>query len=160
MSAVRDRVVVQTGPLEAGALLAGFCAGRADVGAVVSVCGRVRDRSDGIGVQTLSIEAYRGYTEPVIAELVAETVARFAVLDVQVAHRYGPMTPGETIVFVAVAAVHRREAFQACDYLMDQLKTRAPFWKREDGPQGHRWIEARDRDHADAARWTQTKDRP
>ena len=89
-----------------------------------------------------------------MAQLEAETRARFSVIDVLVAHRWGYLAVGEPIVFVAVAAEHRRAAFEAADFLMDQLKTRAPFWKKETGPDGQRWIEARSQDHADAARWT------
>ena len=102
----------------------------------------------------LSLDAYPGYTEKIMAALEVETRARFAVIDVLVAHRWGDLAVGEPIVFVAVAAEHRRVAFEAADFLMDQLKTRAPFWKKETGLGGERWIEARTQDHADAARWT------
>ncbi len=107
----------------------------------------------------LSLDAYPGYTDDVMAALEAETRARFAVIDLLAVHRWGAVQVGQPIVFVAVAAEHRRDAFQAADFLMDQLKTRAPFWKKEDGPDGARWIEARSQDHADAARWT-TGDAP
>lgn len=140
--------------LDPGALLADFCRGRTGVGAVVSFTGLTRASTDGAAVTTLSLDAYPGYTDAVMAELEAETQARFPVLDVLVAHRWGDLAVGEPIVFVAVAAEHRRAAFEACDFLMDQLKTRAPFWKKETGPDGDRWIEARPQDHADAARWT------
>ena len=140
--------------IDPGALLAGFCLDRSDVGAVVSFTGLTRGRTDGASVSRLSLDAWPGYTETVMAELEAETRARFAVIDVLVAHRWGDLAAGEPIVFVAVAAEHRRAAFEAADFLMDQLKTRAPFWKKETGPDGERWIEARAQDHADAARWT------
>lgn len=140
--------------IDPGALLAGFCRDRSDVGAVVSFTGLTRGRTDGAEVARLSLDAWPGYTETVMAELEAETRARFAVIDVLVAHRWGDLAAGEPIVFVAVAAEHRRAAFEAADFLMDQLKTRAPFWKKETGPDGERWIEARAQDHADAARWT------
>jgi len=140
--------------IDPGALLAGFCRDRSDVGAVVSFTGLTRGRTDGTEVARLSLDAWPGYTETVMAELEAETRARFAVIDVLVAHRWGDLAAGEPIVFVAVAAEHRRAAFEAADFLMDQLKTRAPFWKKETGPDGERWIEARAQDHADAARWT------
>lgn len=145
---------VQTEAIDPGALLAGFCRGRTDVGGVVSFTGLTRGATDGAVVSRLSLEAYPGYTEKVVAELEAETRARFQVIDVLVAHRWGDLEVGSPIVFVAVAAEHRRDAFQAADFLMDQLKTRAPFWKKETGPDGTRWIEARSGDHADAARWT------
>ena len=139
--------------IDPGALLDAFRRGRTDAGAVVSFTGLTRDHTAGAAVTRLSLDAYPGYTEKIMAELEAETRARFRVLDVLVAHRWGELEVGEPIVFVAVAAEHRRAAFEAADYLMDQLKTRAPFWKHETGPAGSRWIEATDRDHADAARW-------
>ncbi|MBJ7484651.1 molybdenum cofactor biosynthesis protein MoaE [Brevundimonas sp.] len=144
---------VQNEAIDPGALLAGFCRGRTDVGGVVSFTGLTRGATDGAAVSRLSLEAYPGYTEKVVAELEAETRARFQVIDVLVAHRWGDLEVGQAIVFVAVAAEHRRDAFQAADFLMDQLKTRAPFWKKETGPDGTRWIEARAQDHADTARW-------
>jgi len=140
--------------IDPGVLLADFCRGREDVGAVVSFTGLTRGQTDGAAVSRLSLDAYAGYTDKVMADLETETRARFDVLDVLVAHRWGDLTVGEPIVFVAVAAEHRRAAFEAADFLMDQLKTRAPFWKKETGPDGERWIEARPQDHADAARWT------
>lgn len=140
--------------IDPGALLDGFCRDRRDVGGVVSFTGLTRGRTDGAEVARLSLDAYPGYTEKVMAGLEAETRARFAVIDLLVAHRWGDLAVGEPIVFVAVAASHRRVAFEAADFLMDQLKTRAPFWKKETGPDGERWIEARAQDHADAARWT------
>ena len=140
--------------LDPGALLNAFSAGRADTGAVVSFTGLTRGRTDGASVSRLSLDAYPGYTEKVMAALEDETRARFAVHDVFVAHRWGALEVSEPIVFVAVAAEHRRVAFEAADFLMDQLKTRAPFWKKETGPGGERWIEARPQDHDDAARWT------
>ncbi len=146
-------VRVQTAPIDPGALLATFGEGRRTSGAVVSFTGLVRDMTDGKAVTGLVIDAYPGFTDRTIEELVAETRDRFAVEDVLVVHRHGSVGVAEPIVFVAVAATHRRPAFQACDHLMDLLKTRAPFWKREDGPDGPRWIEARSSDHADAARW-------
>lgn len=141
-------------PIDPGALLAGFCEGRADVGAVVSFTGLTRAATDGAVVSRLSLDAYPGYTDAVMAALEVETRDRFPVLDVLVVHRWGVLEVGQPIVFVAVAAEHRRDAFQAADFLMDQLKIRAPFWKKEDGLDGARWIEARAQDHADAARWT------
>lgn len=140
--------------IDPGALLNAFNAGRAATGAVVAFTGLTRGETDGAPVTRLEIDAYPRYTRKVMAELEAETRLRFVVQDVLVAHRWGRMEIGEAIVFVAVAAEHRRVAFQAADFLMDQLKTRAPFWKKETGPDGERWIEARPQDHDDAARWT------
>ena len=140
--------------IDPGALLGAFCKDRRDTGAVVSFTGLTRGRTDGADVVGLSLDAYPGYTEKVMAALEAETRERFDVQDVLVAHRWGVLEVGEPIVFVAVAAEHRRLAFEAADFLMDQLKTRAPFWKKETGPNGERWVEARPQDHDDAARWT------
>lgn len=140
--------------IDPGALLAEFCRGREDVGGIVSFTGLTRGATDGAAVSRLSLDAWPGYTDAVMAALEAETRGRFPLIDVLVAHRWGELAVGEPIVFVAVAAEHRRAAFEACDFLMDQLKTRAPFWKKETGPAGERWIEARPQDHADAARWT------
>jgi molybdopterin synthase catalytic subunit len=140
-------------PIDPAALLAEFCRDRTDVGAVVSFTGLTRAATAGQSVTRLTLDAYPGWTEKVMAELEAETRARFAVIDVLAVHRWGALDVGQPIVFVAVAAEHRRAAFQAADFLMDQLKTRAPFWKKEGGPDGSRWIEARPDDHADAARW-------
>ena len=147
-------VSLEADALDPGALLAGFCNGRSDVGAVVSFTGLTRGQAGGSAVSQLNLDAWPGYTEAVMAQVEAETRARFSVIDVLVAHRWGDLAVGEPIVFVAVAAEHRRAAFEAADFLMDQLKTRAPFWKKETGPDGQRWIEARPQDHADAARWT------
>lgn len=149
-------VRLQTAPIDPAALLAGFCRDRTEVGAVVSFTGLCRAATEGRAVQTLSLDAWPGFTERVMAELEAETRARFDLIDLIAVHRWGEVAVGETIVFVAAAAVHRRDAFQAADFLMDQTKTRAPLWKREEGPDGRRWIEARATDHADAARWETT----
>lgn len=139
--------------IDPGALLNAFCRDRQDTGAVVSFTGLTRGWTDGATVTRLSLDAYPGYTEKVMAVLEAETRAKFPVQDVLAVHRWGELGVGEPIIFVAVAAEHRRVAFEAADFLMDQLKTRAPFWKKEDGPEGERWIEARGQDHEDAARW-------
>ena len=146
-------VRVQTEPFDAGALLTGFSQGRARTGGIVSFTGLTREATAGAAVTTLELDAYPGFTEPAIAAMEAEARARFAVQDVLVVHRYGPIAPGEAIVFVATAAEHRRAAFEAADFLMDWLKTRAPFWKKETGPDGERWIEPRPSDYDDVERW-------
>ncbi len=137
-------------PIDAGALLNAFLAGRADTGGVVSFTGLVR--ADG-GVQALELEAYEGFTEPAIARIIADAIARFALDDAALVHRTGRVEPGQTVVFVAVAAKHRRAAFEAADYLMDYLKSRAPFWKKSHETDGGRWIEPTPRDRQDVARW-------
>jgi molybdopterin synthase catalytic subunit len=146
-------VTVQTEPFDPGALLSAFSAGRTQSGGIVSFTGLARATTDGAAVQTLELDAYPGFTEPAIAAMEAEARQRFAVQDLLIVHRYGPIAPGEAIVFVAAAAEHRRSAFEAADFLMDYLKTRAPFWKKETGPDGERWIEPRPSDYDDVKRW-------
>jgi len=147
-------VRVQAEPFDAGALLSAFSADRKQAGGIVSFTGLAREATDGSTVATLELDAYPGFTEPAIAAMEAEARARFPVQDLLVVHRYGPIQPGEAIVFVAAAAEHRRAAFEAADFLMDYLKTRAPFWKKETGPDGERWIEPRPSDYDDVKRWS------
>ncbi|CAN5150162.1 molybdenum cofactor biosynthesis protein MoaE [soil metagenome] len=139
--------------IDPAALLAEFSRGRLETGAVASFTGLTRDRTGKALVTRLTLQAYPGFTEIVMAEIETEARARFAVQDVLAVHRWGEIGVGEPIIFVAVAAAHRRAAFDAVDFLMDQFKTRAPFWKKEDGPDGSRWIEPRESDHIDLARW-------
>jgi molybdopterin synthase catalytic subunit len=138
-------------PFDPGALLSGFCQGRAEVGAVASFTGLAR--AEGGAARLLELEAYPGFTETEIGKIAEQARQRFALADLLILHRVGQIAPGEPIVFVATASGHRREAFEACDFLMDYLKSRAPFWKKEHGPDGVRWIEPRAQDHADIARW-------
>ncbi len=144
-------VVLQDAPFEAGALLTAFSAGRTETGAVASFTGLAR--AEGGGTSILELEAYPGLTDAEIARIAAGAVERFGLQDWLVVHRTGRIAPGEAIVFVATAARHRREAFEACDYLMDYLKSRAPFWKKSHGPDGARWIEPTERDRTDVERW-------
>ncbi len=139
-------------PIDPAALLASFLAGRTDTGGVVSFTGLVR--ADG-GVEALELEAYEGFTEPAIEAIRAEALTRFALDDALIVHRIGRMAPGEAVVFVATAARHRRAAFEAADFLMDYLKSRAPFWKKSHEADGARWIEPTPQDAADLARWTE-----
>lgn len=147
-------VRVQIEPFDAGALLTAFSAGRLQSGGIVSFTGLAREATDGATVATLELDAYPGFTEPAIAAMEVEARQRFPVQDLLIVHRYGPIRPGEAIVFVAAAAEHRRAAFEAADFLMDYLKTRAPFWKKESGPDGERWIEPRASDYDDVKRWS------
>jgi molybdopterin synthase catalytic subunit len=144
-------VRLQTEPFDPGALLTCFCQGREETGAVVSFTGLAR--ASGGAVKRLELEAYPGFTDVEIARIAQAAHGRFAFQDVLIVHRIGLIAPGEAIVFVAVAAAHRRAAFEAADYLMDYLKSRAPFWKKEHGPDGARWIEPTLQDLADAERW-------
>jgi molybdopterin synthase catalytic subunit len=138
-------------PFAPGELLAGFCRGRAEVGGIASFTGIARAEEGATSI--LELEAYPGFTESEIRRIAEEARTRFGIVDYLIRHRIGRIAPGEAIVFVAAAGRHRREAFEACDYLMDYLKSRAPFWKKEHGPAGERWIEPRPEDHADIARW-------
>ena len=130
----------------------GVSVGRAggEVGAVVSFTGLCRGEA---GLDALELEVYPGFTETEIAREAQATTVRFGVGALEIVHRVGRVAPGEAIVFVAAAARHRRAAFQAVDQLMDYLKSRAPFWKKEIGASGERWIEPRAQDYEDAARW-------
>lgn len=144
---------VQTEPFDACAELARLTEAAGDCGAIVSFVGRVRGNSGSEAVDELELQHYPGFTEAGVEAIAAEARDRFAIEAIRIIHRYGRLAPGDTIVFVGAAARHRRDAFQAVDYLMDRLKTEAPFWKKESGPAGNRWIEPRDSDHADAQRW-------
>ena len=138
-------------PFEPGSLLTGFSQGRTETGAIASFTGLARAGAG--STTTLTLEAYPGFTERAIQAIADQARTRFALQDLLILHRIGDIAPGEAIVFVATAAPHRRAAFEACDFLMDYLKSRAPFWKKETGPDCPRWIEPRDQDHADIARW-------
>jgi molybdopterin synthase catalytic subunit len=144
-------VRLTTERFDPGALLAEFSRGRDETGAVVTFTGIAR-AADG-AVERLELEAYPGFTDAEIARMAEAAMVRFGLQDVLIVHRWGEIAPGEAIVFVATAAGHRRAAFEAADHLMDYLKSRAPFWKKEQGPDGARWIEPTDQDHTDAKRW-------
>jgi len=138
-------------PFDPGGLLTEFCRDRKEVGAVATFTGLARAEEG--STTLLELEAYPGFTEARIEEIVGRARVRFKLDDVAILHRVGKIGPGEPVVFVATAARHRRAAFEACDFLMDYLKSKAPFWKKEHGPDGARWIEPRPEDHADLARW-------
>jgi molybdopterin synthase catalytic subunit len=144
---------IESRAFDPGAELSAFAEHVAGAGAIASFTGVVRAVSDGAKVSRLDLEHYPALTERTIAAMGEEARARFGLAGLVIIHRHGSVTPGEPIVFVAAAAGHRRAAFEAVDYLMDRLKTEAPFWKREHGPDGARWIEARPADLKDRARW-------
>ena len=144
-------VRVQAEPFDAGAELNAFSEGRTDVGAVVSFTGVVRD-TDGT-LQDMLIEHYPGMTEKAIGKIVDEAVARWDLADALVIHRYGPLKPGAPIMMVATASAHRAAAFAAADFLMDYLKSRAPFWKKEVTAEGAAWVAAKDEDEDALKRW-------
>ena len=127
--------------------------GRTDIGAVVTFAGVCRDHEAGHGVTALTLEHYPGMAEEEIARHVAEAERRWPLLGVTVIHRYGRLVPGDNIVLVVTASAHRQAAFAAADFLMDYLKTRAPFWKQEERPHGTAWVEAKAADDAAAERW-------
>jgi molybdopterin synthase catalytic subunit len=131
---------------------AAFAAGRADMGALVSFVGLCREANDGRGVQELFIDHYAGFTEREIASIAADVAGRFDCPDLLVVHRVGSIAPGEAIVLVAALSEHRSNAFEAVRVLMDYLKTDAPLWKKESGPDGVRWIEPRAEDRARRAK--------
>ncbi len=139
------------GSFDPGALLTEFSRGRAETGAVATFTGIARAEQGQTAV--LELEAYPGFTEAEIGRIAEDARGRWDLHDLMILHRVGKIAPGEPIVFVATAAGHRRAAFEACDFLMDYLKSRAPFWKKEHGPDGPRWIEPTAQDHADRERW-------
>jgi molybdopterin synthase catalytic subunit len=146
-------VRIQHDDFDAGAEIARLRVGDARIGAVASFVGVARDRNDGATVSTLALEHYPGMTEKAIEAIVEQAKARWAVHDLLVIHRIGELRPLDQIVLVVATSSHRGDAFAACQFVMDYLKTEAPFWKRESTPQGERWVEARDSDEAARSRW-------
>jgi len=147
------KVLVQSETFELGAEVDAMRAGRTDIGAIASFVGLARDMNEGSGVAAMTLEHYPGMTEKALAALVEAANSRWDLLDVTVIHRVGRLLPGDPIVLVVVASSHRGEAFAACEFIMDYLKTQAPFWKKEETPDGERWVDARASDDAAAARW-------
>jgi molybdopterin synthase catalytic subunit len=145
-------VSVQTDDFDLGAEIA-LLRRDPSVGAIVSFVGTVRDLNAGDTVASLTLEHYPGMTEKAMNGIVEQARARWTIHGVRVIHRVGTLHPGDQIVLVVVAGAHRGEAFAACEFIMDFLKTQAPFWKKESTPQGERWVEAREGDESAAARW-------
>ncbi len=146
-------VRIQEADFDLGSELAALRAGDARVGALASFVGLVRDLNDGSKVSEMTLEHYPGMTEKALEEIVDEAKSRWEIYGALVIHRVGPLRPCDQIVLVAVTSAHRGEAFAACEFIMDYLKTRAPFWKREATPAGARWVDARDSDDSAAMRW-------
>ncbi|HEV8552930.1 MAG TPA: molybdopterin synthase catalytic subunit MoaE [Casimicrobiaceae bacterium] len=146
-------VRIQTEDFDVAREIAALRGGDARVGAVAAFVGLVRDLNDAAVVSTLTLEHYPGMTEKALARIVDEAKARWNVYDALVIHRVGELKPTDQIVLVVVTGAHRGEAFAACEFIMDYLKTRAPFWKKEQTPAGERWVEARASDDEKAARW-------
>lgn len=147
------KILVQDSDFDPGAEIVALHAGQPKVGAVACFVGLVRDLNEGESVTTLTLEHYPAMTEKSLRGIVDEAMQRWDVLDVSVIHRTGRLQPLDRIVFVGVASMHRGEAFAACEFIMDYLKTRAPFWKKEGMPDGDRWVEARTSDDEAADRW-------
>ena len=150
-------VRIQTEDFDAGAEIAALRRGKPGVGAVASFVGVCRDANDGAAVTRMTLEHYPGMTEKAIGRIIAEAKQRWRVIDALVVHRVGELKPTDQIVLVVVVGEHRGEAFAACEFIMDYLKTRAPFWKKEETPEGARWVEARVSDDEAARRWEPPK---
>ena len=147
------KVSVQTEDFDLDAECAALTHGRKDIGALASFVGLVRDANDGAGIARMTLEHYPGMTEKSLAEIVEQARGRWDVLDATVIHRVGELKPGDNIVLVVVASAHRGDAFAACEFIMDFLKTRAPFWKKEETTEGGRWVDARESDDVAAEKW-------
>jgi molybdopterin synthase catalytic subunit len=147
---------VQESDFDLSAEIAALRKGDPRVGAVVSFLGTVRDMNDGSQVKGMTLEHYPGMTEKALQEILDQAKARWDIYQTLVIHRVGPLLPEDQIVLVAVTSAHRGEAFAACEFIMDYLKTAAPFWKKEDTPEGARWVDARVTDEAAMARWNKT----
>jgi molybdopterin synthase catalytic subunit len=146
-------VRVQAEDFDLGAEVARLRADDARIGAVVSFVGTVRDMNDGAQVAAMELEHYPGMTERALEDIVEQARGRWPLAGAIVIHRIGPLLPRDQIVLVAVASAHRGEAFAACEFIIDYLKTDAPFWKKEDTPGGSRWVDARVSDDAAKAKW-------
>ena len=147
------KISVQHGTFDAGAEIRAVSADNPRVGAIAAFVGLVRDLNEGAAVASLTLEHYPGMTEKSIGAIIDEARSRWEVLDCCVIHRVGTLRPTDPIVLVVVASGHRGDAFAACEFIMDFLKTRAPFWKKEQTPQGARWVEAKGSDDDAAERW-------
>ena len=147
------RVAIQADDFDLSTEVAALRAGNSAVGAVCSFVGTVRDRNEGDAVASMELEHYPGMTEKSIEAMIDAAHQRFGILGARVVHRVGLLQPLDQIMMVAVVSAHRGQSFQACEFLMDYLKTQAPFWKKEQTPEGARWVDARVADDAALARW-------
>ena len=144
---------IQENDFDISAEIAALRKGDPRVGAVVTFLGTVRDMNDGSQVKGMTLEHYPGMTEKALQDILDQAKARWDIYQTLVIHRVGPLVPEDQIVLVAVSSAHRGEAFSACEFIMDYLKTLAPFWKKEDTPEGARWVDARVTDESAMARW-------
>ncbi len=147
------RVSIQTADFNLAQEVDRLRAGDKRVGAVCTFTGTVRDRNDGLNVSSMELEHYPGMTEKAIEAMIDEAMVRFDIFGVRVVHRIGVLQPLDQVVLVAVTSAHRGTSFQACEFLMDYLKTQAPFWKKEQTAEGARWVDARVSDDAALAKW-------
>lgn len=146
-------VRIQENDFDVSAEITALRKGDPRVGAVVTFLGTVRDMNDGSKVKGMTLEHYPGMTEKALEDIISQAKTRWDIYQALVIHRVGPLLPEDQIVFVAVTSAHRGEAFAACEFMMDYLKTAAPFWKKEDTPEGARWVDSRVTDDAAMARW-------
>ena len=147
------RTRIQTSDFDVSAELAHLRASDKRIGAICTFIGTVRDRNDGLNVSSMELEHYPGMTEKAIEAMIDEACSRFDIFSARVVHRIGLLQPLDQVVLVAVTSAHRGESFKACEFLMDYLKTQAPFWKKEQTPEGARWVDARVSDDAALAKW-------
>ncbi len=147
------RVSIQTEDFDLGAEVQALRQNDKRIGAICTFTGTVRDRNDGLSVSSMELEHYPGMTEKAIEAMIDEAIARFDIFAARVIHRVGLLQPLDQVVMVAVTSAHRGESFRACEFLMDYLKTQAPFWKKEQTPEGARWVDARVSDDAALAKW-------
>ncbi len=147
------RVSIQTSDFDLSAELAALRLQDKRIGAICTFTGTVRDRNDGLAVSSMELEHYPGMTEKAIEAMIDEAFKRFDIYGARVVHRIGLLQPLDQVVMVAVTSAHRGESFKACEFLMDYLKTQAPFWKKEQTPEGARWVDARVTDDAALAKW-------
>ncbi len=144
---------IQQEDFDIGAEISKLRSGRTDIGAIVTFTGTVRDTAQGECISEMTLEHYPGMTEKELQRIEQQATARWPLQGSLIIHRYGTMKPGENIVLVITASAHRQAAFEAAEFLMDYLKTKAPFWKKEDGPDGGTWVDARDSDDDALKRW-------
>ena len=148
-----SRVLIQTACFDVSTEIETLHAQDKRIGAICTFIGTVRDRNDGLNVSSMELEHYPGMTEKAIEAMIDEALERFDILGARVVHRIGLLQPLDQVVLVAVTSAHRGVSFKACEFLMDYLKTQAPFWKKEQTPEGARWVDARVSDDAALAKW-------
>lgn len=152
----RSKVLVQEADFDVSESLKWMREGLPEIGAVACFVGTVRDMNDNSAVRGMTLEHYPGMTEKALQNILTVADQRFEISSAMIIHRVGPLRPEDQIVLAAASSAHRQQAFLACEFIMDYLKTEAPFWKKEDTPQGSRWVSARDSDDSAKSRWEQS----